>query len=749
MTRTLLKKYWITLSSLICFGTVITLACAGDWGPEYGTSNFTPEVFVDTTYSPFFYSMQFYYGINYDEGHITRFNIDNAKDWSAWLNAPIPVVNHLLDSTSSKAIDSALSWASHKSAVRPSCLADLKTSEKLTTFLTWLQLAKQSEDYSLSPIVQEWQRDTTQHKPRIDYSRLGRQLQQHLTTAADPFIKERYWFQLLRYQFFNDAPNTTIATFNNYKSAFPHNTLYYRSLSYTAGAFRQLKEISTANYLYSRVFDSCVALRTVAHYSFRPQDESDWRSTLALCKNAEEKATLWQMLGIFYSDPQRAMSEIYQLDPKSDKLNLLLARSINASEQRFGQTYAADKSDKSSDSSDHQLRLLVTRIADAHNTAAPWIWQLAAGYLSMLDKQYAAASNYYNKASTTVPKEKLPQAQYRLLKLLNTIAAAKTIDASLETRLLPEIAWLRETQNKAPDPNFRNSDAFLWVKKTMAAKYLLTGEKVKSECFLHQSAFFSDDRNVEALKAFFAKEKKTPYEILCDSLSVISRGDCFEYQAVLRCMNDDIDGAIAYMQQADAGSKNSILPGNPFNARINDCHDCDHAAAQKIKYTKLGFLQKLKEIKDKIAAGGSDAFTNAVLMGNAQYNITEYGNARAFYECKVLGSDISQPWFIDSIFRAPLTGMHTATGYYQLALTRAATDEQRAKCQYLLAKCQRNTWYNKTWYNDSKNEWSASNGPDFLAWDGFKNLKQYSGTQYYKEVLKECGYFQTYIQKGK
>ena len=54
MTNIFLRKYWITLTSALTISTAVVLACAGDWGPEYGTSNFTPEIFVDSAYSPFF-----------------------------------------------------------------------------------------------------------------------------------------------------------------------------------------------------------------------------------------------------------------------------------------------------------------------------------------------------------------------------------------------------------------------------------------------------------------------------------------------------------------------------------------------------------------------------------------------------------------------------------------------------------------------------------------------------------------------
>ena len=749
MIATFLRKYWLILISTPFISTGIILACTGDQGAEYGTSNFTPEVFVDNAYSPFFYSSQSYYGIGHDESHNSRFNTSNVTEWAGYLGKKIPEkeLELLLDSTSSATIDSAAAWFGGRSAAPPASLQtfhilDNKNDKKSAAFFRYLRLGKQCEAFSVNRIYYSWERDDKKDTPvHFNAINLDKQLKEGLAGAADPFLQQRYWFQWVRSCFYNNKPQQAIALFGEYDRKFPKNTIYYRTLAFTAGAYYRLKNFTKANYYYSRVFDSCNELKIVAHYSFHPQEENDWHATLALCRNKEEKATLWQMLGIFYSDPQRAIREIYSLDPGSEKLELLLSRAINESEQRSNNDYGfvVDMPHRPDDSSSAPLRELVTRIARAGNTSKPRVWQLAAGYLNMLDDRFSIADSYYSKAEKIIPKEKLPREQLRLLKMLNRIASVKTLTPKIEEELRPDIQWLIAIQK---DPAIRNYDAFVWLKRVMAARYSKAGDPVKSECFLSQPAFYTDNNNVEALKAFFNKSGKTPYEEFCAAFSDVKKEDLFEYQAIQLCMDDRIDEALKAMSQVSTSPK-YILPGNPFNGRIVDCHDCDHAATQKIKYSKQSFLQKLKEIKDKIAAG-QDVCTNALLLGNAQYNVTHYGNARAFTECKVIGSDYTEPSSIDTVFQIPLLySMKTAIKYYTLALNAATTDEQKAKCQYMLAKCEYNEWDNHITNNGIDNR----TGPDFLEWQGFKALRQYPNTQYYKEVLKECGYFKTYISK--
>jgi hypothetical protein len=88
--------------------------------------------------------------------------------------------------------------------------------------------------------------------------------------------------------------------------------------------------------------------------------------------------------------------------------------------------------------------------------------------------------------------------------------------------------------------------------------------------------------------------------------------------------------------------------------------------------------------------------------------------------------------------------MSVARSYYQKAYDAATTKEQKAKCAYMLAKCERNEYYNNTIF--AKPYWDRSTAPDFLAWDGFKLLKtQYFDTRYYQDVIRECGYFSKYV----
>lgn len=730
----------------------IALACASDWEVEYGTSNFTPEVFVKDNVSPFFYSNMFYYKMGHDENQNVRFNKENVKDWSGYLNHEIPAkeLEFFLQNASLSTIDSASLFMSGKSTSWPSSMNGFTMEEKVKStkavaFIKYLRLAKISETFACSDIEFAWNIDTTKKIKKYIAEPLNEELKKGFMQSRDIFLKQRFWFQLERSYFYNNNFKDLVDGFERNEKTMPRNTLYWRTLSYVAGAYNKKKQFAKANYYYSLVYDYCDLLKTSSHYSFHPQEEKDWKETIALCSNTEEQSTLWQMLGVFYSDEMRSIREIYQLNPGSPKLDLLLARAVNKYEQKFDAGNADNGMPPNPGAPyEDSLKQLIDHIAEAGNTDKPWIWNMAAGYLNTLDGAYSKALPYFDLAGKTLPAEKLAREQLRLLKFINRLSSAKVIDNPFEQSVLNDLQWIKSF-GESDTSVFRTGEAMKWMKETFASHYSKQQEWAKSECFISHTSFYSEANHVQLMKSFLSKSSKTAFEQFCFSLAPIQLEDIFEFEAIQLAYKDSLDAAIEKMGMAGAHSE-MILAGNPFNARINDCHDCDFAAPQKIKYSKLSFLKKMKELEDKVAKE-NDVLTNASLLANAFYNMSQYGNARLFYESKILGDTHYAPVAIGVNYRSMLLNMDLSVKYYNLAFKAAKTDEQKAKCQYLLAKCERNEWYTNNLFNKrDQDKYVDFPRVDLNALDGFKVLKQYPDTRYYKEVLKECGYFKSYLK---
>ncbi|MBF4470680.1 hypothetical protein [Flavobacterium sp. HJJ] len=753
MIQPFLKKLLVAFSALtlLVYGTIY--ACSdGDWGWSFD-SNFTPEAFVDKSYSPLFLSSDVFYGIGFDTEHLTRFNSENIKDWSAYLEDRINEKDLTFFLTDSSSADVSNLYMYYKKG-KPN-----KTSEKWSKkiklddaktkdFLFFLNDAQTVETYSTQRF-DSWSYDETIKNQVISDPRWIKTLEQKYSDSKDPFIKNRYWFLTIKADFYSDKPANGITFFNQTEKSTPKNTLYYRALAYLAGIEYRQKNYAKSNYLYSKVFDKCPAMRVVSAYCFHPKEEKDWKQSLSMTKNDEEKAALWAIQG-YYNDEEKAIAEIYKLQPKSLHIDYLLTRLINNQENKIDKSFkdktVLENKKRTKDSIRKSTIDLVTKIAQSNKTSQPYLWNIAAGYLETLNGDFKQADKDFDDAENKMPKTPLAISQIRLLRLVNNLSKIDKLTPENEKTILADLSWLYLELPKNPIDNFRYENAAAWSQNYLAALYRAQKNTVMAEIFNHDSGFYDNEKQLLDMKAFLSKTNKTEIEKIGVSIYSLKLDDINYFQAVKATFNNKIPEAIAFMKQSDK-LQNTVFYGNPFLGNIKDCHDCDHQAPQKKKYTMLDFLMIIQKLQDNIDKQ-TDVYSNSGILGNAFYNITHFGNGRIFYEGNIAGYGSTPDFFREPIMKM-ITDCSLAKAYYQKAFASSKNNEQKAKTQYMIAKCERNDYYNKKYYSLNLSTWDIQDDKtNFIAWQGFKNLKaNYSKTKYYKEIINECGYFRTYVQK--
>jgi len=343
----------------------------------------------------------------------------------------------------------------------------------------------------------------------------------------------------------------------------------------------------------------------------------------------------------------------------------------------------------------------------------------------------------------------------RLLRFVNNLNKISKIDSKSEQTILSDLKWLYEELPAKNIENFRFYNASDWSRQYLSALYKAQKNVVMAELFSQSTAYYSgnsgnsfydDEKNLLAMKSFLQKTDKTQMEQIAERIYNLKGRDIANFQAVKATFENKIPQAIAYMKETDS-IQHYVLLGNPFNGNIKDCHDCEHEAYQKRKFTQMDFLNLINEMQHKVAKN-EDVYNNSLLLGNAFYNLSHFGNARTFYEISIVGYGSSPTYFRDAMKRM-IIDCSVSKMYYQKALLAATTKEQKAKCTYMLAKCERNDFYNQRYYFQNKNYWEVYDDKvNFLAWNGFKTLeKDYSDTQYYQDVIRECGYFNTYVNQ--
>ncbi|MNS08316.1 hypothetical protein D3C72_397750 [compost metagenome] len=751
MKKTFLKKLLVAFSAAVLFiyGTIYACGGGDDWGWIFD-SNFTPEAFVDKSYSPLFLSSDVFYGVGFDNEQTSRFNDEIIADWSQYLNGKMDKndVQFFLTDSSRLDVDELHAFYSTKKPNRTSekwkSKINLKES-KVKDFMQFLSDAQTIEYYSTQR-VDYWSYDEAVKLDVLTDLKWIKTIEKKYNTTKDTFLKNRYWFQTVKAYFYSNNKENAMAFFYRTEKAVPKNTLYYRALAYLAGIEYDKKNFAKSNYLYSVVFDKCPKMRIVAADCFNPQEEKDWRQSLTMAKSNDEKAALWAVQG-YYGDEEQAIEEIYRVKPKSDHLDYLLTRLINRQEIKIDQSFkdktVQENKKRTRDSIPVETLNLVTRIAKSENTSKPYLWNIAAGYLETLNGNFNQADSYFDKAESNMPGTPLVLNQLRLLRFVNNLSKIDKLNSKNEKTILKDLSWLYNELPKENIENFRYENASQWSRNYLSALYKAEKNAVMAELFVRDYDFYDNETNLQLMKAFLSKESKTEIEKIAANSYSLHLKDINDYQAVKATFANKIPEAIAFMKQAD-NLQQITFYGNPFTGNIKDCHDCDHLARQKRKYSMIEFLNTIQLMQDNVEQK-KDVYTNSLLLGNAFYNITHFGNARLFYEGNIIGSGSSAYDFKPQI-RAMITNCYWAKMYYQKAFLAAKNSEQKAKCQYMLAKCQRNEYYNKK-YSAITNWWEIENDKvNFIPWQGFKNLKaNYSKTKYYQDVIAECGYFYTYI----
>lgn len=753
------KKFLLIFSlSTLSVGGVVW-ACA-DYGYSDDYSSFSPEAFVAKEYTPFFYSdFSTYYTKDYsfkDDNTNTRYNDQIVKEWYDYFGQQLSKTDlqYLLLKASAKGIDSVYQNFKGKINVLPDSMPQLKKQKLdkklVNSFFEYLSLAKSAEEFSAN--YQEyygWDEKPNYTAPKS--------MEVSLLTAfqktKDTFIKQRLWFQLVRYYYFLERStgvkpikdSQLIKAFDMYKDTFPKNMIYYRTLGYVAGRHYLAKDYATSNYLFSLCYDYSSEMKIPAKWAFHPNEEADWKQALAMTKTKEEKITLWHLLGIYF-DTERAIPEIVALDPKSEKLDLLLSRVVNITEtSRSGYWGGKEDSTKTL----RKNTALVSGIALKNNTSKPYFWNLAAGYLNFMSKNYAQAAKFYQAAKTQLPKDnQLIMAQYKILDWGLYIRQLKKIDAKAEAKMVEPLNWfarLKEGKDTIPDLRFYQSlNESLEI---ISSLYKKQGDPLKANIFRNYNEFYSNNQQIESLKALMQKGNQTAFEKAMLQYYPYKLEDLYFFQATALVYQEKLDEAIALL--AKTKEQSNVLLGNPFNMRLNDCHDCDHQMAQSKKFTSMSMLKMMKNLKEEITAG-KNVYNNAYLLANAYYNITHYGNARTFYESQLTDSYSSYAAGIPAPFRRMFLSGKIAEKYYLIAREATKSKEQKARCTFMASKCERNESYNSSYElpeNQGKGSWSINTNEVYFG-RYFAVLKQqYADTRFYQEALSECGYFNKYVNK--
>ncbi len=776
-TMTSKKSSALFASAVFLAAAGAAFACAWVDMDDLTFSFFAPETSRSEDYSPFFRSFRTLYTEMLKDDNIHDFDSINALEWSEFLGDGVTRkdIASLLSSARIGQIDTLIRRLKNPSYRAAPALAKnsiLRAADKRAAndFLFFLGYAKRCEPYVAFVPGWSWEHRAERRDPRADTAAMRRLIESGTAAAMraqDAFLHARYLFQVQRMLFharrFRECADFYV---RHGEELLAGKTVHLRAMEYAAGALHRLKRYEEANVMFARVYDAGGLRKVSAYFGYRPLEGTSLRHSLNLAGNDRERDVILHLQGI-YGDPLPSMRAIGERDPESDLLDLLLVRAINLEEERvlperwdFNgdmvydpvlQRWRSASEPRGfgfrRDSLSIALRDFVLSMSEKGRTRKPWLWDLAAGYLLVLDGRAGEAAPRLARARANAANDRLIEQQARVIDIIAGTDAVEYPDAAFEAAIRSDLQWLKEGPF---EPAVRASRVYDWVRKRLSEKYAASGDIVKAQ-LLHpwlDRAYHRDDSKRAAMLSFMDRSGKSAFDRYLLGEYPFTKKDIIELQAVELMLHDRFDAALDMFASHPAAGADDLY-GDPFTARIKDCHDCDHAAPGGGRYTKTSFARRMQELKEAAARKPESADKMHFLLANGYYNMTYFGNARRLYETAIfpvgfvpvgISDFAADGWLPEGIAPgSPIFDCSRAERHYLLARDASKDPEFRAKCTFMAAKCEQNKFF----INRPRNY-----SGDFRAGTHFRELKTlYSGTKYYREIIRECGYFRTYSRK--
>ncbi|MGL6039478.1 MAG: hypothetical protein ACRC0E_11435, partial [Soonwooa sp.] len=328
----------IGVSALLLFAlNQPTQACAW-YDPDYEYFNlFTQSIIKDKSYLPFLlsYSSKFY-------GHEVHVHDENIEAWQ-------------------KFFGNKYNYAETEYLVNKVSYYDLNEFKKGTTNNTFLKKLgsdfysknKEAIDYLLQAKYMEpymqikfvgnpdnyyfSEQTASVNASNLDYNKTITALTNLYNATKNPEIKLRYAYQIVRFNHYTQNYQEAVDAFKKYVEPLNLKSApYYLALDQMAGALRGLGKGQDANWNFFKVFSFSKARKESAFTSMQLSDSTSFKDLMARAQSPEEKNMATFLLAYRdYSNPIPAMEKMYDIDPDSEILKVLAARSINELERSY------------------------------------------------------------------------------------------------------------------------------------------------------------------------------------------------------------------------------------------------------------------------------------------------------------------------------------------------------------------------------------------------------------------------------
>ena len=632
-----MKKYLLTITIISLFYTK-SEACAFEY-PDYDYFNlFTQSIIRDKSYLPFLhtYSSRFY--TDYKRPQIPD---ENIESWQKFFKNRLNYSE--TDFLVNKMPLNDLTDLKNESPNNP-LLKKLGTEsyQKYREGIDYLIEAKYLEPYmkinyiETSDSFYHRENNNDNNATRLDYDKTISALTSLYNAAKNPEIKQRYGFQLVRFNHYTRNYDAALQAFKKYVQPISlRGTTYYMALDQFAGAQRGLQMGSEANWNFFQVFKNSKSRKESAFVSMKFSDSASFNNILKRAESNDDKNMAYFLLGYEdFTNPIPMMEKMYDIDPDSEILKVMAERSINELERSYLPTYYYE-----SKNTDNALEIKSVETAPGETKAKP-------KELSFWQKIVLLFKNIFNsKSEKAKDGDKNDPSDDELLKNLNRIpfhtknSSYYYSDNENQEDYLTDLEQFTEkTKRKSKDEYWQIADAYL---KFLNKKYKASTE-ILEEIKTDNPEYLEEIKRMKVLNDIVSQPKITAeYEdhlmkdyagyFVDKKIEQDSTREEYYYESppsTASFLKDVL--ANRYLLQGEDGksflmnNKLSDLQCNPNSTLVKSVEDF-YRKSNKTKFEQQLIAKNIDYV------GNIDAFFN-LIYGDRAMRLADFNKAKSYYE---------------------------------------------------------------------------------------------------------------------
>jgi len=333
-----MKKYFLSLAVASLFYTE-SAACA--WSdPDYEYFNlFTQSIIKDKSYLPFLHSYSTRFYTDFKPSVIPDENIDS---WKRYFNNKLSYAQteYLVNKMNINDLN-----ALKKGSPTNQLLVTLGPGfyQKYREGIDYLIEAKYLEPYMKINYVETAdsfyynEPGTGKNATNLDYNKTIAALTSLYNAAKNPEIKQRYGFQIVRFNHYTRNYDAAVKAFKTYvEPSRLKGAPYIMALDQLAGAQRGLGMNSEANWNFFKVFRDSKSRKESAFVSMKLSDTASFNNILKRASTDEDKNMAYFLLGYEdFNNPIPVMEKMFEINPDSEILKVMAVRSINELERSY------------------------------------------------------------------------------------------------------------------------------------------------------------------------------------------------------------------------------------------------------------------------------------------------------------------------------------------------------------------------------------------------------------------------------